>query len=337
MNKEILKKFLSNQCSYQESESVARFLEENEIELDKIDIFENLEADEIIHIPQFEKDNIFISLIPIEKKTFDFKRLLIAAAILIFAIFSFYKLGFEDKPVFTNSISWINIINSESSSKWYLLPDSSRIKLGPNAHVAYRKNFVGDRELEQKMGEVTYYVYPDKKSPFRVINQGVQTRAVGTIFTISDYNNQNLIISLLEGKIVLEDYEKEHSDQIFLNERSTVIVNKEDLTYKVVEEKKSSYKKAWEVEQKYIKTKYPISSISWSNQVVDFSGVSNTDLFSIMERLFSVTIDVENPEIMNGNFTGQLYQNDKIEDLLNNFCQINGCVFTIEDNIIRIK
>src|SRR5690606_39108675 len=113
--------------------------------------------------------------------------------------------------------------------------------------------------------------------------------------------------------------------------------NTVDFSYKLLQEKKITYKKAWDIERKSIKTNYPLSSIAWSNQVVDFNGVSNSDLFSIMERLFSVTIEIRNPEIVNGNFTGQLFQDDKIEDLLTIFCQINGCEFTIEDNIIRIK
>ena len=336
MKKEILEKFLANQCSYKECEDVARFLEENEQELDKIEIFEKLSEEELFHVNDYDKEIVFNTILPNEKKIFNLKRLLIAASILIFSIFSFYKLGFDDKVIISQQ--WVDVINSESSSKWFLLPDSSRVKLEPNAHLAYKSDFVSNRELIQKNGEITYYVFPNPQRPFRVINQGIQTKAIGTIFSIDEYDEKQLIIKLLEGKIVIEDHDKDHSDKVYLTNNGTVIINTDDFSYDLVKEtKQTNYKKAWEIEKKAIKSNYPLSTISWSNQVVDFNGVSNADLFSIMERLFSVTIDVENPQIMNGNFTGQLYQNDNIEDLLKIFCQINGCEFITEDNIIRIK
>ncbi|MGG5903814.1 FecR family protein [Sphingobacterium daejeonense] len=335
MNKEILEKFLSNQCAYNECESVASFLKENDDELDNIEIFENLSEDELIHFSEYEKDLIYETLIPQKRKIIHIKQLIIAASLLIFGIFSFYKLGFDD--IHSDSPTWVNIINTEAKSKWFLLPDSSRIKLETNAKLAYRSDFASDREIFQKEGEVTYFVFPNTQSPFRVINQGIQTRAVGTVFTIGQYDKEQLLVKLLEGKIVLEDSEKSHSKQVFLTEPSTLIINTDDFSYKLLQEKKIAYQKAWEIERKSITTNYPLSSIAWSNQVVDFNGVSNADLFSIMERLFSVTIEIRNPEIVNGNFTGQLFQDDKIEDLLTIFCQINGCEFAIEDNIIRIK
>ena len=335
MNKEILIKFLSNQCSYKECESIARFLEENEHELDKVEIFENLLENDLVHLTQSQKKSAFNLIIPKEKKIITFKRLVIAATILLFSIFSFYKLGLQDNLITPEP--WVNITNQNSSSKWFLLPDSSRVKIAPNAQLSYRTDFAKNRELLQKDGEVTYYVYPNDKSPFRVINQGIQTKAIGTIFTIGQFDKNQLRIQLLEGKIVLEDSNDDHSQKVFLNDQATVIIHTGDFTYKLIDEKATNYKKAWDIEKKSIKSNYPLSSIAWSNQVVNFNGVSNADLFSIMERLFSVTIDVENPEIMNGNFTGQLYQNDNIEDLLTIFCQINGCVFSIDENIIRIK
>lgn len=335
MNKEVLKRFLSNQCSYKESELLARFFEENEHELDDIEIFENLRQEELVHFSDYEKERILRSILPQERRVLSLKKLLIASTVLFFCIFSFYKTGFESNTI--NSEPWVYIINTELKSKWFLLPDSSRVKLEPEAHLAYRANFTKNRELIQKRGEVTYFVYPDAKNPFRVINQGIQTKAIGTIFSIGQHNKASLIIKLVEGKIVLEDYNKDHLEQVFLTDQATVIINTDDFTYQRTEESKVNYKIAWDKEHKNIRTNYPLSSIVWSNQVVAFNGVSNADLFNIMERLFAVTIDVSNPEIVNGNFTGQLYHDDNIEDLLKNFCQINGCVFTVEDNVIRIK
>ncbi|WP_293931934.1 FecR family protein [Sphingobacterium sp. UBA6645] len=337
MKKEILEKFLSNQCSYNECKDVASYLEGNDDELDKIQLFENLADNEIIHIDQVEKDLLCDAILAKPKQGLLLKRLLIAAAVLLFVAFSFYKLGKHDSPSHLESPLLVEIVNDTESAEWHILPDSSRVKLSPAAKLTYRTNFAKDRELNQVAGEITYFVHANKDLPFRVINQGVQTRAVGTTFSIDDYNNENLIIKLLEGKIVVEDPTDNTDSEIILNNPTAIVVSKVNFTYNHINENKEGHKKAWDKERKSIRNNYSESTIAWSNQVVNFSGVSNADLFSIMERLYGVSIDVENPKITNGNFTGELYQNDNLENLLTIFCQMNGCNFTIKDNIIRIK
>ena len=316
---------------------MASFLESNDDELDKIELFENLADHEIIHVNQAEKETLCDAILVKPKQGLLVKRLLIAAAVLLFVAFSFYKLGKHDHPSHLASPLLVEIVNNTESVEWYILPDSSRVKLSPAAKLTYKTNFANDRELNQLAGEVTYFVKANKEVPFRVINQGVQTRAVGTAFTIDDYNSANLIIKLLEGKIIVEDPSNSTDSQIKLNNPTSIVVNKTDFTYNHVENNKEGHKKAWDKERKQVRNNNLKSTIAWSNQVVNFSGVSNADLFSIMERLYGVSIDVENPKITNGNFTGELYQNDNLENLLTIFCQINGCNFTIEDKIIRIR
>lgn len=316
---------------------MASYLESHDEELDKIQIFEHIPEQELIRASHAEKDAIFEHIVAKPNKYLLMKRILIAASILVFVAFSFYKLGKHDSPEHLDNPISMEIFNNSQNPEWYVLPDSSRVKLEPQAKLSYLRNFAKDRIINQVAGEVTYFVQPNTAHPFRVINQGIQTRAVGTAFSIADYNADNLIVRLLEGKIVLEDPTNKLDNQVKLNIPTTIIINKSDFTYSHLDQKKNGYHTAWEEEKSKVSRNYPTSSIAWSNQVVNFNGVSNTDLFSIMERLYDVSIDVENPRIIDGNFTGELYQNDNLESLLTIFCQINGCTFTIKDNIIRIK
>lgn len=337
MDKEILAKFLSNECSYQECETIARFLERNEHELDQVKIFENFHEDNLIRNSQRDREYVLRTILPTSRKTGNLVRILIAAVVLVFAAFSLNKYGSDNLPAFVDSSSWVVLENTTQSSQWHLLPDSSRVRLEPQARVRYHPDFITDRKLTQLAGEVTYYVQSDSSHPFRVINQGIETRALGTIFSVADLDEDNLIVSLLEGKIAVEDRGKQVMNQVVLNNQATLIINKVDFTYQLIEEEPPSYSQAWEAER-YTEKSIPSSgSIAWSNRVVNFNGVSNADLFSVMERLFFVTIDIENPEMTNGNFTGQLYQDDNLENLLTIFCEINGCTFTIKDNIIKIR
>ncbi|WP_133584530.1 FecR family protein [Sphingobacterium yanglingense] len=335
MKKDLLKKFMSNQCPYGECESIARFLEENEYELDKIDIFEDLQKSELISISQKEKNRVFKLIEPKRNKFVVFKRVLAAASVLLFIAFSFYFFRENEKNKETVAQVWISIVNTKGINQCYVLPDSSRVNLNPGSHISYRADFAKNREVIQKEGDVTYSVFPNEKSPFRVVNQGVQTRAIGTMFRISAYDEDHLMVKLLEGKIVVEDYNEKYPEKVILKEPATLLINIANFSHKLVRDrgistKQTRFRKGAEILP-------PNSSIAWSNRLVEFKGVSNADLFSIMEHLFAVHIAVENPEIERGNFTGKLYQDDNLEDLLEIFCQINGCRYTIQDNIIKIK
>ncbi len=311
-----------------------RYLESHEEELDKIQLFEDLPQNELTITSPEIKEAIFHSIIPAKRKIITLKRLLVAAIVLITATFPFYKIGtFDTIPLQEDNLR-ISLTNEGISSYWYLLPDSSRIKLEPQSKVVYYSNFKSNRLVEQIYGQATYYVHPDKQHPFRVNKQGLQTQALGTIFSVADYDKNNLLITLSEGKIVVRN---KADKQVFLNNKGTLVVNKDNFHYQLLTPPKTTLKKAWEVEKQKSKTSYPASTIAWSSKVVNFKGVTNSDLFSIMERLYSVTIDVANPEIINGNFTGNLKQNENIENLLTIFCQINGCKFSIEENIITIE
>lgn len=337
MNQDILEKFLSNKCSYKECDSIAERLTSDLQALDDIDLFENITEQEIIPTLDFEKE-AFLKLV-LKRQIFPtyLKKILVAALILIVGTLSFYKIGMEEFSMNNASPITFTLANNSSSSKWYMLPDSSRVKLQPNAKLSYPADFLLDRKIAQEQGEITYYVLADSARPFRVVYQGVQTKALGTIFTIADYNQENLLINLLEGKVVITDQQINRDKQIMLTGREAIMLNKEDFTYTKLSDKATNASKTWASERKMARVNFPKSSISWSNEVVLFNGVPNADLFSIIERLFGVTIDVRQAQMMNGNFTGEVLQTDNLENFLTNFCQINGCEFSIHEQIILIK
>lgn len=338
VDKKSLIQFLSNKCSYLECESIARVLENDEQELDQLEIFENLSEDQLIKVSDQEKEAMLQAMFPRKKRIALGIKILVAAAVLVFGLFSLLKIHQQKTTDNPDAAVWVNLENTDSiSSRWFLLPDSSRIRLEPKARVRYRSSFAKDRKIHQSSGEVTYFVQQDTLHPFRVINQGIETEALGTIFTVGDYDEHNLLIQLVEGRIAIGRGQADLSDRVLLENQSALIVNKANLTFRLLQEEAQSHAQAWKEEQDQHEPAVYAGAIAWSNRMVNFNGVSNADLFTIMERLFGITIDVENPEITNGNFTGQLYQNDNLENLLTIFCEINGCTFTIQDKVIKIR
>src|SRR5690606_316311 len=135
------------------------------------------------------------AIFPPKKGWFTLYTILRAAVLLIIAAFPFYKAGLYDTPSNNNNNLRISLSNEGLSSAWYILPDSSRIKLEPQAKVVYYANFASQRMVQQIRGEATYYVHSDKQHPFSVNKNGIQTTALGTIFNITDYSEKELKIT----------------------------------------------------------------------------------------------------------------------------------------------
>src|SRR5690606_4561967 len=164
--------------------------------------------------------------------------------------------GMEEHSTQSANAITFTLANNSPSSKWYMLPDSSRVKLQPNAKLSYPADFLIDRKITQLQGEITYYVLADSTRPFRVVYQGVQTKALGTIFTIADYNQENLLVSLLEGKVVIAWQQATTDKQILLTTREAIMVNKENLSYTRLAEKETVLPKTWASERKMVQVNF---------------------------------------------------------------------------------
>jgi len=191
--------------------------------------------------------------------------------------------------------------------------------------------------IDQGAGKAIYAVRKDAMHPFRVWMDGIETKALGTVFSVEQKENDELLIALLEGKIVVEDLARNKMGQVFLKPGETVRVNTRAYEYILSAVKAIDRNVLWDrkrIESKNIAT---YGRVEWSNTAVDFVKMDNSELFGIIEQMYGVTIMVKDNQILQGNFTGSLYRGDDIEVLMKNFCQLNGCQFTLKNNVIELK
>jgi hypothetical protein len=336
MNRERIENFLSNKSNYPESKDVADYLENDVTALDDLDIFEHISEAEFIRATDLEKRRLLHQIIKPQRAAI---RILqwasTAAAILLVGWFTYYWMNKKVDQAPTYQI--VQLSNDTEYSKVYYFPDSSYVQLAPGASVSYRTDYSNRRVIDQGAGKAIYAVRKDAMHPFRVWMDGVETKALGTVFSVEQKGNDELLIALLEGKIVVEDLARSKMGQVFLKPGETIRVNTKAYEYTLSVVKMIDRNVLWDRKRSESKNTATYGRVEWSNTAVNFVKMDNSELFGIIEQMYGVTIIVKGNQILQGNFTGSLYRGDDIEVLMNNFCQLNGCQFTLKNNVIELK
>jgi ferric-dicitrate binding protein FerR (iron transport regulator) len=111
----------------------------------------------------------------------------------------------EESPLVIPKIVVYEEYNTPPGVKSTLtLQDGSKVMLNSGSSIRYIKNFeANQRELYLK-GEAYFEVAKDSLRPFTVITDGVKTTALGTAFNISAYADEEINVSLVEGKVAVE-------------------------------------------------------------------------------------------------------------------------------------
>lgn len=223
MTKELLDKYLNNNCTPQEVDKVIHWMKQQSFyneskKLGQIDwqqfnaekstvSDEKLEAllDKIHH-----KLNIEEPLV----KQMNRKRITDwvtkAAAIILIPVLAFllYTISGNDKltnhvaSVFVDSLEVIAPVGSRTVVE---LSDGSVVHLNYGSRIKYPQNFSGETRSVALTGEGYFEVAHNPDKPF-VVNTGlIDVKAVGTVFNVNAYpDNNDITTTLVEGKVLLE-------------------------------------------------------------------------------------------------------------------------------------
>ena len=135
-----------------------------------------------------------------KKRKFKPWRLYAAASVLLFALIG-TGIYFNQETTAENVVLAENVIeNTTSAIKHVVLPDSSKVELGPNSKIIYGNNFALNRKIEID-GEAYFKVKKDKQHPFQVFCDETTTTVLGTSFTVKESENKEVTVELFEGSV----------------------------------------------------------------------------------------------------------------------------------------
>lgn len=129
------------------------------------------------------------------------KHLAYAAAVATVFLTVFFYLYVQEKPE-----QLITAYAQPGTIREFQLPDGSSITLNAGSQLSYPVRFKGDIRKVYLKGEALFRVKSDHKHPFIVQANGYATKAVGTVFNIKAFPDENHVaIALLKGRVLISN------------------------------------------------------------------------------------------------------------------------------------
>lgn len=206
--------------------------------------------------------------------------------------------------------------NTSSGIERKMLPDGSSVWLSPGASVNYyRKHKDSAREVNFS-GEGFFDVAKDKLHPFIIYSGEMQTRVVGTSFSVQAFpDSRTFKVSVVTGKVQVSVKSK---TPIFLEpgQQANYVVATKGLSKEVIPDEK-------------LRTEY------WKPLTLSFDEAAFSDIAIALEKAFDVKVQLSNAAINNCHLKVD-FNNQKLpqvmewlEKLMDVKCSLDGDVFTI--------
>lgn len=225
----------------------------------------------------------------------------IAASILLIVTFSYFIFHYFDMS--QQEVARVSAVAKElivkenpagQKSKLFL-PDGTIIWLNAESSIQYTEDFSDSTRIVHLNGEAYFEVAKDSLRPFIVKTEKVCTQALGTIFNINSFaENEHININLISGKVKVNSV---GSDQdIFLYPGEAVSYDREN--------------------QNVLKYHSDVSEVSsWKDGVLMFEDATFEQVVHQLKRWYGIEISVEGRPDKNWQFSGR-FDNEYLINVL---------------------
>ncbi|WP_339716825.1 FecR family protein [Cyclobacterium amurskyense] len=195
------------------------------------------------------------------------------------------------------------------------LPDGTRVWMNSNSEFSFPDKFGASERKVFLKGEAFIEVEKDSLRPFRVVAQGMVTTALGTSFNIKENGEVGIKISLVTGKVKIENVPT--SEDFFLSPGEELY--KDPLTG-----------------EKSIR-KFDIHTISsWKEGTILFEKSNLVEAVALLENWYGVKIEVKNAKNPSWEFSGE-YHNQSLENVLKSMAYVQNFEFELKGKNVTIK
>ena len=200
-----------------------------------------------------------------------------------------------------------------------ILSDNSKVFLNSGSTLKYPVKFLDNQIREVFLeGEAFFEVSEDEKNIFRVNSNGINVEVYGTKFNFKNYPEDYISdVVLVNGSVGISSSENKSITKLSPGFKGSVD------------------KESFKVDKVKINTKI---YTSWIDGQVIFRRESFNQIITKLERLYNVTIIINNEKISEELFNASIdTEEEKIEDVLNYFNKIYNIEYQIFNNKIIIN
>jgi transmembrane sensor len=198
-----------------------------------------------------------------------------------------------------------------------ILSDGTQIWLNAGSRIKYPAEFKGDTREVYLTGEAFFDVAKDKKHPFIIHTDKMDTKVLGTSFNVQAYpDHATQEVSVLTGRV---------------NVKSTVTEENVYVTpgQKVVFKSQSNKMQAF--------TDIPMNSISlWRKNIIVFEDAPLPEVIATINRNYNVNIQLENKNLNNLKISAY-FKELPVDQVVALVCNIINANYKQESGIYIIK
>jgi transmembrane sensor len=247
------------------------------------------------------------------------KRVVVAIAASVVVLLA-CTIWFMNRPVQKQAISMkpaLDLkITGRSEYKYVVLPDSTQVWLNAASTLEYPHQFAAAKREVILTGEAYFDVKHADKQPFLIHTGKVTTLVLGTAFNIKAYpGRENIIVSVSRGKV------RVHYDE------------KEVATVTPGQQVKVSNSNKPVVQKKIAFTE----TAPWQQGNLVYDDETISDIVADLERIYDVTIRVQNEMLANERISTSFKREIGIEPALQVLCNVTDSRLKLVDNMYVIQ
>jgi len=192
--------------------------------------------------------------------------------------------------------------NSDSTSRWIVLEDSTRILLKPGSSVQYDVPFSPQLRSVYLSGDAFFNVTKNERRPFIVHSGDIVTKVVGTSFGIQ-FREDGLEVSVATGRVIVEKALPNQNEPLHSASDGVVLTPNQKVTY---------YSKNRYFVTGLVENPQPIASPQLATATLEdafqFESIPLAQVLSRIEAAYGVEIVLTNPAMETCPVTADLSQ-----------------------------
>lgn len=201
------------------------------------------------------------------------------------------------------------IIVPKGSEYSIVLADGSKVKMNADSHLDFPVQFGDTREVKLE-GEAFFDVAHDESRPFIIKARDHTIHVLGTTFNISAYPNEEVSVTLVNGKLKVIS----PSDEYYLLPGENYSSNNAKVT-KVETELHTS----------------------WTEGAMEFDAMPFPLLIARLSRCYNVDIQIASKELETMKFTGVIFRNKPLDFALDIIHRVSDVQFEKKGKMILVR
>ena len=177
-------------------------------------------------------------------------------------------------------------ITVQSGERAHLtLPDGTTVRMNAASSITYPTNFGFQNREISLTGEAFFTVTKDSAHPFIVETPYLKIKALGTVFNVDSYENDDMVeTTLLEGSVQILTKRD--------NPQATLLKPNEKAIF---------YKKTGKLDVEKTDLRY---ETAWVNGELIFRSATFEEIIKVLSRFYGIDVDIVSGKIQNERYTG---------------------------------